>query len=179
MIKSFIPGVMKDVTSVVSQQLYIDSLLVIAVAKRAHQLRARLLSWRSNHQKSLGDSLSCICTGGMERDSRFKIMGVYHSCLMLLNRLIAAISPSEQQKREEEAQQLAMTMLELQEHIALARPQASIFVAQAVGLARVMVATTQDWQTTPEYEEKSLGSNRRVISRWKFERWCEMFGRKM
>jgi hypothetical protein len=179
MIKATIPGIMKDITSVVSQQLYIDSLFVIEVTTRAWQLRTNLLSWHNNYRKVLGDESSDICTGTIEGDSRLKIMGVYLSCLMLSNRLIAAVSPTEQQEREEEAQQLATTIFELQKHIAMVRPQASLFVAQAVGLAHVTLATTQDWQETIESTQETSGRPGKVISRWRFERWCDLFGRKV
>lgn len=179
MIKATIPGIMKVITSVVSQQLNIDSPLVMEVTNRAHQLRLNLLSWHSNYRNVLGDGPSDICTGTIEGDSRCKIIGVYFSCLLLSNRLIAAVSPSEQRQREEEAQQLTTTIFDLQKHIVMRRPQASLFVVQAVGFAHVTRATTQDWQETTESKQENSGKPGKVITRWKFERWCELFGRKI
>jgi len=179
MIKATIPGIAKDVTSAVSQQLYINSPLVVEVTSQAHHIRTNLLSWHNTYMNILGDSPSDICTNTMEGDSRCKIMGVYFSCLILSNRLIAALSPSERREREEEAQQLTRTIFELQKHIDLVRPQASLFVAQAVGLAHVTVATTQDWQESIESKQENRGWPEKVITRWRFERWCEAFGRKI
>ncbi|KUJ10138.1 uncharacterized protein LY89DRAFT_656779 [Mollisia scopiformis] len=178
MIKSSAPGIAKDVTSAVVQQLSTDSPFVIAVADRARQLHATLLSWHDNYKELLGDDPSDICTATIEGDSRCKIMGVYLSCMVLANRFMAAVCPLEQQEREEEAQEVVNRIFELQKHVSRVRPQACLYLVQAVGLARVTAVTTQDWQCISESKDASFGGPRRVISRWRFERWCELFGRK-
>lgn len=177
-IKATVPGIMRDVTHAVLNQLHTFSPTVENLADRAQQLRTDLLMWRRKYVRVLGKNGSNIHTGTIEGDSRCKTIAIYLSCLMLSNRLIAAVRPSEKLEREKEVQQLVAEIFELQEHLTTVRPQASLFIVQAVGFAHAMAATTLDWQETPG-TEGNFDIPERVISRWIFERWCESFGHKI
>lgn len=68
---------------------------------------------------------------------------------------------------------MARQMLELEDEVKDICPHTKLFLVQTVAVAKSILATGKDWLGTAQEIDGS------VVERWKFERWCPLFGRKV
>lgn len=185
--KSKVPGICYDATSAICSDTPPDPCAVDKLATRARQLRNDLIIWRRDHESLLGP-IPKLCRGNVEDDKRCKVIGVFMACLILANRLLAAVTPTERLELEDETQSLVSEVFDLQKLVAEVRPEAALFLAQTVLVAKATLATARLWRDgvvvdadvdadIKGLDEPNLNRNR-IIERWKFERYCELIGRK-
>lgn len=107
--------------------------------------------------------------------TRLALRGTYAVCRMIKSRLLYAISPTKFHHLEVEAQEIARRILGLKEDMAYHKHSALVwnqFMAQGTWIAKGIVETKDLWS------EKFEGHNG-MLSRWKFEKWNEVIGRKI
>lgn len=167
-----------QVSNVVCHETDYNMLGVRKLKPRIHQVRTDLLIWHCEYQSLLG-LLPGISPGTAQYDRWCKVFGIYLSLSLLANRLLAAISASERPQAECEAQTLAGQAIILNEEARVTNPLASLLIAQTVGLAQATKATAHEWQETHGTEKVERVSSRRLIEKWKFERWCKLLGRRI
>ncbi|RDW61498.1 hypothetical protein BP5796_11390 [Coleophoma crateriformis] len=169
MIKSKIPGICADATTAVCGDKPPEMSAVVDLASRAQQARDSLIKWRCDYEPLLGP-LAELCKRDVDDDKKCKVMGVYLSCMMLVNRLLSSVSaPKERLELEDEIDAIADQVLDLYGRVAEIRPQSTLFLAQTIAIAKAMQATTPLWRDI---------SPDGGIERWKFEKFCEIIGRK-
>jgi hypothetical protein len=157
-LKSNIPGLFHDVVDIVQGEGEPDS---------SYEL---LLS-----------SAPEILAGSPEYDRGCKTFGTYLSCVIIVSRLLGALSPSERVELEHETQMLANHMLALEVEARSTSSSVCIFMAQTLGVSRATVATSKDWlmgETVETLDDTPPGESRDVIASWKFDRWNTALGRK-
>ncbi|TAQ84040.1 hypothetical protein B7494_g7626 [Chlorociboria aeruginascens] len=168
--KSFIPGLVMDVTNLICHTPSVSAEAIIELTSRIRAHRSRFLLWLSRW-KALVDCAPYMTPGSAEFDRRSKVFATYLSCHMLSNRLLAAVSAMERKELEKETQCLAGQMLKLEVEVKTSDSSACLFMAQTMGVAGATRASPE-WGDVDENVEGPL------IERKKFERWCWLFGRK-
>jgi hypothetical protein len=174
-LKSRVSTLFADITAPVCNPHSHDSSQLNLLVSQASALRADLLQWRSTYEHLLAYSL-VPCVGTMESNKRCEILSIYASCSMISNRLLVAVSfgSAESAGLEVETQHLAAQMLELEMQVKDVCPHTKLFLAQTVFVAKATIATAGEWAMSSNW-----GGDGKIIERWKFERWCVLFGRKV
>jgi hypothetical protein len=179
-LKSNIPGLFHDVVEIVQGEGEPDKLAVNVLACTIHQLRVDLLKWHSSYELLLSSAPE-ILAGSPEYDRGCKTFGTYLSCVIIVSRLLGALSPSERVELEHETQMLANHMLALEVEARSTSSSVCIFMAQTLGVSRATIATSKDWlmgETVETLDDTPTGESRDVIASWKFDRWNTALGRK-
>ena len=180
MLKSNIPGLLHDVAEIVQDEGGQNQVAVNELVCRIHQLRVDLLKWHSSYELLLGSAPE-ILPRSPEYDRGCTTFGTYLSCVILVSRLLGALSPSRRVELENETQMLANHMLALEVEARSISSAVCIFMAQTLAVSRATIATSKDWlmgecvelgDDTPKEEQ------REVIASWKFDRWNAALGRK-
>jgi len=174
-LKSRVSALFADITAAVcNPRAYGVSQLNFLVSL-ASELRTDLLQWRSSYERLLAYTpIPCVST--VDYNKRCEIMSTYISCSMIVNRLLIAIcfNSPENVRLEEETQHLAKQMISLEMQVKDICPHTRLFLAQTVFVARATIASAEDW--VAESTGSPVGT---VIEKWRFERWCGLFGRKV
>jgi len=142
-LKSNIPGLFHDVAEIVESEEP-DRVAVDELACRIHDLRVDLLKWHSSYELLLSSAPE-ILPGSPEYDRGCKTFGTYLSCVILVSRLLGALSPSERVELEHETQMLSNHMLALEVEARSTSSAVCIFMAQTLGVSRATIATSKDW----------------------------------
>jgi hypothetical protein len=174
-LKSRVSALFADITTPVCNPHAQDSSQLNLLVPQASALHADLLQWRSSYEHLLAYT-TAPCVGAIEYNKRCEIMSTYVSCSMIINRLLTAICLNSPKSTglEDETQLLAAQMLELERQVKDVCPHTKLFLAQTVLVAKATIATAGDWVA-----EGSGSRDGTVIEKWKFERWCGFFGRKV
>jgi hypothetical protein len=174
-LKSRVSALFADVTLPVCNPNDYEPMQLNLLVSQASALRADLLLWRSNYEHLLAYT-PVPCVSIQEYDKRCEIMSTYISCSMISNRLLIAVSfgSAGSASLEEETQLLAAHMLELEMQVKDVCPHMKLFLAQTVFVAKATIATAGDWVA-----ESAGNRDETVIEKWKFERWCALFGRRV
>jgi hypothetical protein len=177
-LKSRVPGIYKDATSVICNNNQLDILKLKRAVFGAHELRADLNSWLCRYRDII--SLSCDGSAGIHgHEMQVDVTSTYLSCCMIITRLLAAVSAKERASMEEEAQQLASQTFELERVAMPVSPYASLLLAQAVTVAHSIRSTAEEWKIDMFTEGNRDRDTKPIIERWKFEHWCKILGRKV
>jgi hypothetical protein len=174
-LKSRVSTLFADITApVCNPHAYGVSKLNFLVSQ-ASELRTDLLQWHSSYEHLLAYT-PIPCFGTVEYNKRCEIVSIYISCSMIANRLLSAICFNSPQSAglEKETQHLAEQMMFLEMQVKDVCPHTRLFLAQTVFVARATIATAEDWAA--ESTGSPVGT---VIEKWRFERWCGLFGRKI
>jgi hypothetical protein len=174
-LKSRVSALFADVTFPVCNPNDYEPMQLNLLVSQASALRADHLLWRSNYEHLLAYT-PVPCVGALEYNKRCEIMSTYISCSMISNRLFIAVSfgSAESASLEEETQLLAAQMLKLEMQVKDVCPHTKLFLAQTVFVAKASIATAGNWVA-----ESAGNRDGRVIEKWKFERWCALFGRRV
>jgi hypothetical protein len=174
-IKSRVSALFADITAAVCSPHAYDSSQANHIVSQASALRSDLLQWRSSYEHLLVQT-PIPCIGTVEYNKRCEIISTYISCSMLANRLLTAISfnSCKSAELEGETQLLAAQMLALESQVKDVCPHTRLFLAQAVFVAKATMATAGEWVA-----ESCESGGEIIIEKWRFERWCWLFGRKV
>jgi hypothetical protein len=179
-LKCNIPGLFHDVAETIQHEGESDLVAVNELACRMHQLRVDLLKWYSSYELLVCSGIE-ILPGSPEYDCRCKTFAIYLSCVILVNRLLGALSPSDREELENETQMLADHMLALEVEIQSISPAVSIFVAQELAVSRAMIGSSKYWLIGEYLEIGNYTFNveqRVLVAPWKFESWNTALGKK-
>ena len=177
-LKSCIPGFAVDVTNMVCMIPGPDFRFVEDVICRIRSLRSNFLNWYRRYQSILSQCTE-FYPGSSEYDNHCKVFANYLSCMIISSRLLAAISPTDRIEVERVTQGLASRMLELEKEVQFASSQTICFMSQTLVVARATLATESDWKVKGETDGQDHVSSRGLIERWKLEKWCKIFGRRV
>lgn len=142
-LKSNIPGLFVDVTSII-YHTDPDPTNLHTIACKLQQLRTDLLAWHKDYEYLLSRA-PAIFPNSAEFDRRAKVLATYLSCLIICNRLLGAISPTERVELEDETQVLAGQMLDLELEVKSTSSGACMFMAQTLGVSQFTIASSVDW----------------------------------
>jgi hypothetical protein len=145
---------------------------------RTQAQRTALLQWRHNHHPLL----SRPATEGTDILGYTKcceISATYYTCMMMTNRLLAALSLPESQSLEQETQNMARRLVEMEREVGLLESHARVFMAQALLVARAMLATGEEWENNGRRMMDWREGRGGVVEGGAFERWCGLFGRRV
>lgn len=170
MLKSNIPGIFVDVTNIICYK-HCDPPYVDKLVSFIQTLRSDLADWSDEYQQILKDTPEAY-PGTMEYDRQAKVFATYLSCVILSNRLLAALVSQERIQLELEAHTFIHKMLAMEEEGLAHNSAACLFMAQTAGVAKVTWATRVDW-----LEENKDRGPEGFIEKPKFERWCRLMGR--
>lgn len=95
---------------------------------------------------------------------------------MISNRLLITVSfgSAESAGLERETQILTRQMLDWESQVKDVCPHRKRFLAQTVFVAETTIAMAGEWVA-----ESTRRQDGTAIEKWKFERWCGLFGRKV
>jgi len=172
LLKCHIPGTFVDITSIVSHENH-DSAYISRMILFLQRLRSDLLDWHDDYQAILKKAPK-ILLGTMEYDRQCKVFATYLSCVILANRLLAAINSPQRVELELETHTYINQMLDMEYEAQSTRSAACLFMAQTAGVAKAAIAVTKDWLEEPE--DKETGG---LIEKWKFDKWCRTMGRSI
>jgi len=173
-LKASIPGLFVDVTDFICVETDPNVQAIKETESQARQLRLDLRKWRGDWETIL-TRCPDVRLDLIEYDKQCKDFAVYLSCVIITNRLLAAVSSSERLELEFETQCLCHEMLDLEMEVKSLSSHSSLFMAQTVGVARATIATARDWRLIDETDSNPTG----LVDVWKFEKWCRLFGRKL
>ncbi|OCL12160.1 hypothetical protein AOQ84DRAFT_420790 [Glonium stellatum] len=163
-------GLFKDVTSAIfGYETYSHTRIENLIRGGLHA-RERFLQWRRDFD-ALPES-----TGQNHYNKRYQVLGVFHSCLALTNRLIGAIDSSRRTDLEFESQALASEVARMESEAASTSPVASFFLSQKMKIAQSILDTATTWNDN-EDEPRDHRPHENLIEKWKFGHWCLALGR--
>jgi hypothetical protein len=92
--------------------------------------------------------------------------------------MIAAVCLLDCLALEDEAQLLAGQIVELRNKVKVVSPQAKLFLVFAAKAARTTQATNWEWR---DIDGRTISQHAwgGVIEKWKLERWCGLWGRRI
>jgi hypothetical protein len=179
MLMSRLPGIFKDVTDFICNYSDPDQRKIAILAYQAHSLRQKFKKWRSQYDPVLS-RLTDVGPGDSLYDKLSKITCFFFGCSIMCNRLIVALYPSVGSEIELESVEYATKILGFEKgarSLGVA-PQVSLFLAQRVRVAQATLNTRMEWWETIKTDGAPYENEVRMVERWKFERWCRLFGRQ-
>jgi hypothetical protein len=172
MTKCSIPGLTVDVCSIVCAETPPPSSFIEDVIIRLQEIRNKFKSWYARYQVILQNLDMKI--GGPNHDSHCKVYANYIACLLITSRILAAISPQDRRECEEVAQNLAHSMLDLEDE--MKSSPTALFTAQTSIAARVTIDTREAWRVMGDDEDGSYTDTKGLIERRKLEEWATNLG---
>ena len=164
----------------------VDTSAIQAVLLHLYQLRKRLVQWRQRYEiLLLQDSTRIHYTEEAKFDKRYESLGVCLTNLIILNRLIVALDPLMEPLIEDETQCLASQILHLEKEASIANPRSGLFMALKMVVALATLATEREWRLDARLDGESISEDDRStgsfrpVTKWVFERWCILKGRKV
>ncbi len=183
-LKSRVSALFADVTASIcrtpAQLRARDAPRLDLLRRQASALRGDLVAWRASCDRLLACSPVPCAVASVEHHRRCEIVSTCLSCGMIANRLLTAVSfgAAGSARLEEETQRLARQVLQLEALVEDVCPRAKLFLAHTVLVAKATIATAGDW-AGGDGAGGGGGGEGTVIEKWRFERWCGLFGRKV
>jgi hypothetical protein len=176
MLKCRIPGFSYEVTKLICVDPSPDVNDIEDLASRLRRHRSNFLNWHSRYQ-SIISRFPDMSPGSPDYDSHCKVFANYLSCVMITSRLLEAVCAAERPELEGMTQSLISQMFDLE--LEVHNSPTSLFMAQTLGVAQATKMTADDWKEVKPVIIENQPDTNGLIERWKFERWCKTFGRKM
>lgn len=157
-----LPGLMVDVTTFVVSGEVFDMTAVVPLQKRCKGLHEELLKCLEDYKDHLV-STSLLPPPQLEIDFRRELIGGITECLLVAKRLVAATHENQRLRLENEAQALALLLLDMQRG---PTPRyAWIFTGIELGLVNCMKVTRELWEE--DVSQKTSEEQRAAaVTRW-------------
>ena len=170
-----IPGLFKDVQSAVCNSVDIDMRTIGSLFARARETRSLLLQWRKQF-----DELALFHDSPKQpvNGKQYDTLGVYMANMILINRLCVSLDPRAGSGLEDEAQNLAGQILQLERRVSGVNPRASLFMAFKTIVAQTILDTKYEWLQAIRLSMEDHAHASPVIGSHVFERWVKLKGRK-
>ena len=170
MLKAFLPGAFVDVTTVVCDRRNTNPEYLTKLIIRIRKLRDHFLDWCIRYKAVLDQC--CLKPGNPDHDSHCKVWSHYLCSIMIAQRMLACISPSDRREIGKDTQDLANQMLDLE--VEAATSPTNVFMALTVAVSHTVFVTAEDWTGENDEEDST-----ELIAKKKFVRWCSLLGRKI
>ena len=170
-----IPGLFKDVQSAVCNSVDVDMRTIGSLFASAQETRSLLLQWRK-----LFDELALFHDSPKQpvNGKQYDTLGVYMANMILINRLCVSLNPRVGSGLEDETQNLAHQILQLERRASIVNPRASLFMAFKIIVAQTILDTKDQWQQAIRLSIEDHAHASPVIRSHVFERWVKLKGRK-
>ena len=170
-----IPGLFKDIQKAVCNSIDVDMRTIGTLFARAQETRFLLLQWRNRF-----DELALFQESRKQpiNGKQYDTLGVYMANMILINRLCVSLNPCAGSGLEDEAQNLAHQILQLERRASVFNPRASLFMAFKIIVARTILDTTDEWQQAIRRSIEDPARASPFIGSHVFERWVRLKGRK-
>ena len=162
-----IPGLFKDVQSVVCNSMDIDMRTIGSLFASAQETRSLLLQWRKRF-----DELALFHDSPKQpvNGKQYDTLGVYMANMILVNRLCVSLNPRVGSGLEDEAQNLARQMLQLERRASVVNPRSSLFMAFIIIVAQSILDSKDQWQQAIRLSIEDHAHASPVIGSHVFER---------
>lgn len=170
-----IPGLFKDVQNAVCNFTGTDMGTIGSLFARARKIRTSLLQWRRQFEELFLSHISHEQSGN---GKQYETLGIYMASLIIINRLSVSLNVRAGKDLEDETQDLASGVVELERRANAANPRASVFIAFKVIVAQATLDTRNEWQQAIRSSVENSASASLFISSQVFEHWVELKGRK-
>lgn len=171
-----IPSLFKDVQSAVCSFTGTDWRTIGSLLARARGIRALLLQWYQQYEEL---SSPVISSEQPENGKHHETLGIYMANLIIINRLSVSLNTLAGLDLENETQELARQIIELEQRASVTNPRASLFMAFKAIVAQATLNTKDEWQQAITSSTEENFSADSVISSQVFEHWVSLKGRKV
>ena len=171
-----IPSLFKDVQHAVCNSTDTDPHTIGNFYARAQVIRTLLLQWRQQFEEHL---LSHTSPEQSRNGKQYDTLGTYMTNLTIINRLSVSLNTCAGSELENEAQDLASQIIELERRASVANPRASLFIAFKAIMAQATLATANEWQQAIRLSIEDHARAKSLISSQVFEHWVNLKGRKI
>jgi hypothetical protein len=169
MIKCKVPKLTKRTNHAVLKQAALQSSDFEAIASDLRMVRSSIMSWRRTFNVALLTAENSNSKETADYAKRFELLGISLVINIVASRLLVAIVPYGRAFLEEEVQNLAMELKELQASVKTNR-RTEFFLAQKAAFADAAIATHA-------YFDEVQHSGK-IIESWRLEKFFETIGRK-
>ena len=171
-----IPSLFKDVQNAVCNLTDTDPHTIGSLYARAQVIRNLLLQWRQQFEEHpLSHTLPEQSRNGKQYDT----LGIYLANMTIINRLNVSLSPRAGMELENEAQDLASQIIELEWRASAANPRASLFIAFKAIVAQATLNTANEWQQVIRLSTEDHARANSLISSQVFEHWVNLTFKKI
>lgn len=173
-----LPRIFKDVQAAIFSDQFLAPHDLSNFQSRVTDLDTRVSQWRSTYEQLLM-FIPDQSSEDIKAEKRFETLGLCLTCLIILKRLTIALDPlaSSTLETEMEAQTLGNRILDLEQRAIAANPRAGLFMRFKKELAHATLATGDEWRISSIFDSR-VGANG-LISKWVFEHWVRLKGRKV
>ena len=172
-----VPRLFAEVENIVCYPQNVDPLSIAQLLERLCHARENLIDWRNRYETLLGNHPANPSEQSIDR--RYESLGSALGMLIVMNRLIQALSHNLAGELEPEAQSLANQIVDLKARAHVANPRAGVFMAMKMIIARATTATHHEWLRGRTIARGRRGIAYRLISEEAFVHWCTLKGRKI
>lgn len=159
-----LPGLWHDVSHMLTDDGFEEKDLA-PFLKQTQESQQGLLKWLDEYKDH------CVRTSMQpqpqaELDKRREVFGSCLECLIIVKRMLAALSESERLSLETEVQVLAHLVLKLQQEPS--SPYSWVFTSHEIGVANSVIVTKEEWENNTFCSPYSREAARKA----RYERWC-------
>lgn len=166
-----IPGLAKRTGHAVALQDTLQQEDFDALATDVRAVRSAVITWRRKFNTALilieYDEQRSSPTTNFSK--RYELLAISLIINIMLSRMLCAIAPNDRALLEEEVQNLAVELKDVQGSVGRNR-RAGFYIAQKAKIADAAIATHDDFQ-------EAVGSGK-VVEPWRLKRFCKSLGRK-
>lgn len=166
-----IPSILHEIQEMICNSDVARLIATITFVARLHKIRSELTSWRHEYYNLL--------IKYPDADKRLELLGVCLGSLLLVSRLLVALGPHCGQAYEDDAQDYANQIFQLELQALAINPRAGLFMGFKMALANATLATKAEWQIAIWDAESGIDDGTDMISGELFEQWCRLKGRKV
>ncbi len=171
-----IPGFFKEVQNAVCNPTDTDMSIIGRLFARVQETSTLLSQWHREFDALFPSHAS----PEHSRDSKYyETLGVYLVNLMVINRLLVSLNPHAGSELEEEAQDLARQILQLELTASATNPRASMFMAFKLIAAQACLDTRDEWHRAIRLSVEDPTYTTLLIDSQVFEHWVSLKGRKI
>ena len=166
-----IPSILHEIQEMICNPDVARPIAMITFVSRLHGIRSELSTWRYEYNNLLHKY--------PDADKRLELLGVCLGSLLLTSRLLVALGPRYGQAYEDDAQDYADRIFQLELQAVAINPRSGLFMGFKMALANATLGTKVEWQMAIWNAESGIDGGTDMIPRELFERWCRLKGRKV
>lgn len=166
-----IPSILHEIQEMICNPDVPRPIAMITFVSKLHGIRSELTSWRHRYEALLNKY--------PDADKRLELLGVCLGTLLLTSRLLVALGPRCGQTYEDDAQDYADQIFQLELQAVAINPRSGLFMGFKIALANATLGTKAEWQMAIWNAESGIDGGTDMIPRELFERWCRLKGRKV
>ena len=171
-----IPSLFKDVQNAICDPTNTDMHTTRILFARVLAIRTSLNQWRREYEEYISSHDSSEQSGV---DKQYDLLGIYMANIIIINRLNISLHPLSGTESENETQDLARQLIQLELKASSANPRASLFMAFKVVAAQAALDTHEEWQQAIKTSVEDPTDVHALVDRQIFERWVRLKGRKI